>query len=384
MQPLRIDRTTLALLRAVGAGRRLALGDGALALRFLRAGGDGLILSARTDDGPVRLWVDAAPWCRWIEPVLSVPHWDAVPVELRGALAAWTCACIEPDLASFGVSWLRADAIERGACAAEPAWSLRIEREHAALDMRIVDAPLAWLERLANGLDPLPDDFLPVDPQPIDLEPIDLPPHSPVGSSTMPPRTPPHGGRAASPALRLSLAAGWSIVDTATLSRVRAGDALLLQHAYAVAQGELALFAERPLATVLDCRHGPYTIGTTMDTFDDWLDIDVEPAALPDARGAADGFDAPDTVDAPDMHDGHEGHAPPLRLDARVRVVAQVATIDVPLARLASLRAGDVLDGPAQPDGLVTLQVAGKPFARGTLLDIGGRLAVRIEHLLPA
>ncbi|AIO69957.1 type III secretion system cytoplasmic ring protein SctQ [Burkholderia oklahomensis] len=349
MRPIRIDRATGALLRAVGAGRRLALDTGALTLRFRRAGGDGLILSARTGDGPVRLWVDAARWCRWIEPVLSVPDWDAVPVELRGALAAWTCACIEPDLASFGIAWLHADAIECGACPAEPAWSLGIEREHASLDMRVVDAPLAWLERLADRLDPLQPD-----------SPRDSLPGSPPDS------------RAAAPAIRLALAAGWSSVDTATLARVRPGDALLLQHAYAAADGELALFADRPLATVLGCRSRPYTIGTTMDTFDDWLDIDVDVA--PSVA-----LDTPDAPDAPDSPD-----AGPLRLDAHVRVVAQVATIDVPLARLASLRAGDVLDGPAQPDGLVTLQVAGKPFARGTLLDVGGRLAVRIEHLLPA
>ncbi|AOJ07290.1 type III secretion system cytoplasmic ring protein SctQ [Burkholderia mayonis] len=348
MRPIPIDRATGALLRAVGAGRRLALDTGALTLRFRRAGGDGLIVSARTGDGPVRLWVDAAPWCRWIEPVLSVPDWDAVPVELRGALAAWTCACIEPDLASFGVAWLHADAIECGACPVEPAWSLGIEREHASLDMRIVDAPLAWLERLADRLAPLQTN----------------PPRDSLHDSLY---DSPPDSRAATPTVRLALAAGWSSVDTATLARVQPGDALLLQHAYAAADGELALFADRPLATVLGCRTGPYTIGTTMDTFDDWLDVDVAHSLAPDA---------PDALDSPDMQ--------PLRLDAHVRVVAQVATIDVPLARLASLRAGDVLDGPAQPDGLVTLQVAGKPFARGTLLDVGGRLAVRIEHLLPA
>ncbi|RKT98830.1 YscQ/HrcQ family type III secretion apparatus protein [Burkholderia sp. Nafp2/4-1b] len=351
MRALQIDRATLALLRMVGAGRWLALDGGALTMRFGHAGGDGLIVSARTDDGPVRLWVDALSWCSWIEPILSVPSWDATPVELRGALAAWTCACIEQDLGSAGISWLRADAIERGACKAKPMWSLRIERERefASIDLRIMEAPHKWLEQLARGLDPLP---------------VHLQPDSP--------RSSPHDEHAAAPAIRLSLAAGWTIINTAMLAGVRAGDALVLQHAYAVTQGELSLYADRPLATVLECRQGSFTIGIMMETFDDWLDVTPTPSQ-----------DAGNVPDTPDAFDERDAHAPSSYvLEARVRVVAHVATIDVPLVQLASLRAGDILDGPAQPEDLITLQVAGKPFARGTLLEIGGRLAVRIEQLL--
>ena len=62
-------------------------------------------------------------------------------------------------------------------------------------------------------------------------------------------------------------------------------------------------------------------------------------------------------------------------------VVAELGTLLLPLATLGGLRTGDVLAGVAHLDAQVTLKIAGRVMARGMLLDIGGRLAVRIEQL---
>ena len=67
--------------------------------------------------------------------------------------------------------------------------------------------------------------------------------------------------------------------------------------------------------------------------------------------------------------------------DVMLTVVAELGTLQVPLVTLGSLRPGDVLDGAACMDAQVTLKIAGQAIARGMLLDIGGRLAVRIEQL---
>ncbi|RQR48123.1 YscQ/HrcQ family type III secretion apparatus protein [Burkholderia sp. Bp9126] len=323
MLAVRVDRATGALLRAVGPGRQLLLDSCSLTMRFCTSGGTGLILETRTGDGPVRMWIETAQWCRWIEPVLSVPDWNAVPVEMRDVLAAWTWVDIANGLERIGITSLASPSIKCGACPSEPAWTLSLERTDAVLDMRVIDVPYGLLEQLAAQMGPLTPDS----------------PNSPDQA----------------PVVRLALSAGWCNIGASTLDSLQPGDALLFTHAYAVADGELALFADRPLAIVSQCRTGPYTIGMSIDMFDDWLDVE------PPSRSASS----------------------PIPLDARVQVVAQVATIDIPLSQLANLRPGDVLDGPAQSDGLVTLRVAGKPLARGTLLDIGGRLAVRIEYLTP-
>ncbi|KWN58210.1 type III secretion system cytoplasmic ring protein SctQ [Burkholderia ubonensis] len=322
MQPLPVDRQTLALLKRVGVGRHISFPGATLTLLFRRGGGHGLIASAQAGNESVRLWIDTRQWCRWIEPVLSVPHWEAVPSDLLGVLAVWSFSGIHAGLDSIGIAPLSAHSIETATCEISHAWSLRIERADASLDAHVIDAPLSWLEQLIDRLEPLA------------VEPL-------------------HGA-SPSPTIPIALIVGWSCVDIAMLNRVRSGDALVLHRAYAITKGELGLFADRPTAHLTQCGNGSYRIGETMTSFDDWLDVEpvysLEPAKT--------------------------------TLDARVRIVAQVATIDIPLAQLAGLKPGEILEGPAHTDGLVTLQVAGKPFARGTLLDIDGRVAVRIEHFV--
>ncbi|WDD90587.1 type III secretion system cytoplasmic ring protein SctQ (plasmid) [Burkholderia sp. FERM BP-3421] len=322
MRPIPLDADTAAVLRTLGHGRAYRRDADALTLLFRRGGGAGLVLTARADDAVVRAWCDSAQWCRWIAPVLPVADWHAVPDELRAPLAAWTLACVAPCAAAAGLAWPDAEAVEPEASPIAHRWLLRLERAGATLDLLILDAPPAWIAQLAADLDPLDA---------------------------------PAPGRPA-PALRAALIAGWSCIDTAQLARLHRGDALLLHHAYAVADGELGLFTDRPLASVTRCDALGYTIGVTMETFDDWLD--VEPAApAPTPPGV-------------------------LPLDASVRIIAQAAAIDVPLERLAALRPGDILEGPAIGDGLCTLKIGGRPLARGMLLDIDGRLAIRIEHFV--
>lgn len=315
MQPVLLTETAGALLRKIGAGRRQQLNDGACALTYQQAGGEGLILHAQIAGTPVRLWLDAMQWCRWLEPVLVIPAWSAVPVELREALAAWTCASANPGCAD--AAWLVADTIETGYIEPAQDWCLHLEQSERQLTLRVLDAPLAWLDRLA-------DQFEPILPEPT------LDPHAP--------RVP------------VPLVVGWSTLDTHALQQLKVGDGFLLQNAYRPTEGELCLFMNRPLALLTQDETGNFTIGNLMDHSNDWLDITPATPA--------------------------ENHSPVL-----VRVVAEAASLQVPLAALAHLKVGDVLDGPVHSDGLVTLAVGGRPVARGLLLEINGRLAVRIEHL---
>ncbi|KVV41082.1 translocation protein in type III secretion [Burkholderia ubonensis] len=325
MRTILLDAATAPILGTLGHGRSYRRDTDALTLLFRRGGGTGLILTSRIDDAVVRFWCDSAQWCRWIAPMLPVADWHAVPDELREALAVWTFACVAPCAAAAGLAWPQAEVVEPEACSSTNRWLLRLEREGATLDLQILDAPSTWIAQLAASLEPL------------DAPPGDAP------------------GRPA-PALRVALIAGWSCIDTAQLAQLHRGDALLLHHAYAVADGELGLFTDRPLAGVTRRDALGYTIGIAMETFDDWLD--VEPADTASTLPLA------------------------LPLDASMRIVAQAAAIDVPLDRLAALRPGDILQGPAIGDGLCTLKIGGRPFARGMLLDIEGRLAIRIEHFV--
>lgn len=152
--------------------------------------------------------------------------------------------------------------------------------------------------------------------------------------------------------LPVALIAGWSQLDQPTLEQLQPGDGLLLQHTYRITDGQLGLFLTRPLATLSAHGTTPLTLEAVMNEFNDWLD--VSPGE-------------PDTL-----------QGPPLLLT----VVAQVASFEAPLHQLAHLQVGDVLEGPTHIDHVVTLMVAGKSIAQGLLLEIDGRLAVRIDRLL--
>ncbi|PTB18619.1 YscQ/HrcQ family type III secretion apparatus protein [Trinickia symbiotica] len=323
----RLDERGARLLRKVGAGRRIDFADRALALAYRRSpGGNGLVLSGALGPDPVRLWVDERQWCRWIEPLLAVPDASTIPAELHDALAAWTFDTIgsglegsadgEPPPWPVGAS-LRGCTVER-----RLDWCLRAERGNDDLDLLVLEAPVHWLDALADRLAPCPVDDLP------EIR------------------------------VRTSLVAGWSSIARNLAESLRIGDALVLRQAYRVARGEFGLFANKPLARVEYSEAGVFSIEEVMDDFDDWLD--VEPTTPAREKTASDDQVAHDPI---------------------VTVVAVVGRFDVPISALAALRPGDILDGQARVDELVALKVGGRTIARATLLDIDGRLAARIEAM---
>ncbi|MCU1748797.1 type III secretion system cytoplasmic ring protein SctQ [Pseudomonas sp. 6D_7.1_Bac1] len=319
MQLPSLSESAGQLLRKIGAGRRLEQVDGTLTMTYSMAGGDGLILSAEVLGQPVRLWLMPDHWCRWISPVLSVPAWPAVPVELHSLLAAWTLASAGAVLCDSNMAWPIGATIEPGHVETTPYWCLRIEREGCRLDAWILDAPLVWLDTLAEAFTPLQTT-------------------EETGVRRIP----------------VPLVAGWSRIDEQALKRLSPGDGLLLQHGYLIADGELGLFMNRPLATLAGGDTGIHTLKDVMNDFNDWLDM---------------------TPIAPEAGSS-------LRPDVLVTVVAQVASIEVPLDTLVNLRAGDILEGPVRTEDFITLKVAGRTIAHGLLLDINGRLVVRIERLV--
>ncbi|MDI2590448.1 type III secretion system cytoplasmic ring protein SctQ [Pseudomonas sp. 681] len=306
------------LLRKIGPGRQLELLDGVMTFTYGMGGGDGLIVHAEVLNQPVRFWIAAAHWCRWVRPMLDVPHWSAVPPELHDVLASWTLASAGAGLADSAVAWPTATTLEAAKVEAAPHWCLCFAQEDRQLQAWVLEAPLQWLDSLSQL-------FQPMDTQ-----------HA-SDRRTLP----------------VALIAGWSPVDRSTLERLQPGDALLLQHAYRATEGQVGLFLSRPLATLSAPDVSTFTLETIMDDFNDWLDIAPGPAAADS----------------------------PLGSDLLVTVVAQLGSLDVPLHQLAHLQVGDVLQGPARIDDCVTLKVAGKPLAHGLLLEIDGRLAVRIDRL---
>ncbi len=318
----RLDERGGRLLRKLGAGRRADCPDGALALAYRRsAGGNGLVLSGSLGSNAVQLWVDEGQWCRWIEPLIAVPDASSVPPELHEALSAWTFdaigSALEHSTDMDPLPWPVGASLRTCAIAARIGWWLRAEREHRELDLLVLEAPLHWLDALADRLAPCP---------------VDDPPDIRV---------------------RTTLLAGWTRIARSAADDLRLGDALVLHHAYRVARREFGLLLDKPLAR-LSCDGGnTFTVEEVMNDFDDWLD--VEPA-LP----------------------GSDNDAP---RDPLVTVVAELGSFDVPVSALAALKPGDILDGEARADELVTLKVGGRPIARATLIDIDGRLAARIESI---
>lgn len=317
MQIPRLSEPAGRLLRKVGNGRCMTTENGSLTLSYRRAGGDGLILSATFEDKPLRLWLDETQWCGWIAPMLTAPGWAMIPAELQEILAAWTLASAGACLADYDLTWPSGKKIERDHVAPAADWCLRFEQAGRRLDARILDAPLEWLDTLTDYLAPIETE---------NTQEIRIP---------------------------VALIAGWSLAGAALVQSLKPGAALLLHHAYPVANGEFGLFMNQPLAHLYADANGSYRIENVMDDFNDWPDLTPAPPAA----------------------------TTPATQDALLAVVVEVATLAVALSELANIKAGDVLSGATRTDGLVTLKVGARPIARGTLLDIGGRLAVKIDSL---
>lgn len=315
----RLSKAAGQLVRDIGAGRRLRDKDCTLTLRYCAGAGEGLVLTATAEGHPIKLWLAADQWCQWIKPQLQVPDWVSVCPELHEALASWTLACVGDSLGYCGFSWPAGLTIEAASAPFGPYGCLEIEQDGRHLQAWILEAPLPWLASLAAALEPIE-----------------------------------YGEAIGDRAIPVALIAGWSRVEEQALARLQPGDGLLLHQSYPTDAGTLGLFLNRPLATVVANNFATYTIEAVMEDFDDWLN------ATPEASTSAS----------------------PLCPDLLVSVVAQVASIDVPLHQLASLQVGDVLQGPARLEDGVLLKVAGRTIAHGLLLNIEGRLAVRIERFV--
>lgn len=315
----RLSKAAGQLVRDIGAGRRLHHRDGTLTLRYGTGAGDGLVLSAEAEGHPIKLWLAADQWCHWIRPQLEVSDWSSVCPELHEALASWTLACVGDNLDYQGFSWPAGITLEASNVPRAFYGCLEIEQDGRHLQAWVLEAPLPWLASIAAALDPIDET-------------------EDIGDQAIP----------------VALIAGWSRIEQQTLARLLPGDGLLLHHSYIIAAGKLGLFLNRPLATVAANDFTTYTLETMMDNFDDWLD------ATPQTSTSASS----------------------LLPDLLVSVVAQVASIDIPLHQLACLQIGDVLQGPAHLEEGVLLKVAGRTIAHGLLLNIEGRLAVRIERFV--
>ncbi|CAI8756307.1 type III secretion system cytoplasmic ring protein SctQ [Pseudomonas zeae] len=315
----RLSKEAGQLVRDIGAGRRLQEDDCTLTLRYSSGGGDGLVLSAQLEGQPVKLWLDQDQWCQWISKQLPVHDWYSVSPELHEVLASWTLACVSDSLIYSGLTWPTGLTIEAANVPIALYSQLEIQQDDRRLKAWVLEAPMPWLTRLAAAFSPIDD-----------------------------------GEQLGNQSIAVALIAGWGRIDQQTLSQLEPGDGLLLQQSYAVADGTLGLFLHRPLATLVVSDYATYTVENVMDEFDDWLD------ATPDATTATS----------------------PQQPDVFVSVVAQVASIDMPLQQLASLQVGDVLEGSTRLEDGVVLKVAGRTIGHGLLLNIEGRLVVRIERLI--
>lgn len=80
-----------------------------------------------------------------------------------------------------------------------------------------------------------------------------------------------------------------------------------------------------------------------------------------------------------------DGEKDPVSLDGvEVELQARVGTLTVTLAQLRQLGEGQVVEFSTPVDSPVTLTVSGRPVASGELVDVGGRVGVRITGMAEA
>ncbi|VVE47542.1 hypothetical protein [Pandoraea terrigena] len=340
---------------------RLAEGDTQVSVGWLRAGGDGLIVTASVDEGVVghtRFWCDAQQWCDWLAPSLPVSSWDALPPAWQASAASLTLAVgsaradTSPeavadaqdvgDVAERGSGSVVAGAAE-GACdtaswprattlapaQVETAWrvGMVLHRAGRRLALMYLDGATAWLRERCRQATP--------------------------GDTALDP--------SGLPTRRCALAAGWATLPRAQCERLQVGDAVLLDVAADIASGEYWLLdGDHAIAMrdgmPLDHRVIPFD-GT-----------DAGPPGGTLSTGAASHPDA-----------------------AIVRLSALVAERQFPIPLLTAWRTGSDATfqceaaACALPADRVTLLRDDSPWATGRLLRFeDGRLAVCIDGMIGA
>lgn len=318
-------------------------GDTEVRVGWLRAGGEGLIVTARVDEGVVgqtRFWCDALQWCDWLAPNLPVPSWDALPPAWRASAASLTLATgdVSADMpldAAVGAadatrdtrSWPRATAL--ASADVETAWRVGVvlQREGRRLALMYLDGATSWLRERCRRATP--------------------------GDTALDP--------SGLPTRRCALVAGWATLPSAQCERVQVGDAVLLDVAAHIAGGEYWLVDGDRAMAMRDGRPLDRRV----------LQLDDTNASPPD-----------DTLSTA---------AGARREAATVRLSALVAERHFPIPLLTAWRSGN--DAIAQSDAIacplsvdrMTLLRDDSPWAAGHLLRFDdGRLAVCIDSMIGA
>lgn len=317
-----LSKETGNLVAKVSNGMQWLNDSGELVVSYRqRPASEGLILHATFEGEPLTLWLDEQQWCQWVAPMLTVPSLEMTPDEFKALLSIWTLADAGDCREASAMKWPQGQRLTPGSASAEHGWHVYIRRDQRELDCYLLSGGEKWVSALS-------DEAFPVS-----------------NSDTVTDIT-----------LCVSLLAGWSNVDSAVLDILGPGDALIMQHSWQVADDQFGLFIDRPLATVRqDCQPNTFTIEEIMSDFDDWMDVTPSPSVISSQRD--------------------------MLANTSVTVTVEVTKLEVSLQMLSQLDVGGQLTGTPHYDGLVTLKVGGRPIARGTLLQIDNRLAVKIESL---
>ena len=292
-----------------------------LTIGYAELGGDGVAITLDLDGALARLWADEQAWCSWVAPLLAVQKFADVPSDLHGPLTQWAleplCACVA-ELAHRTVLAVPA-LVTMETANVEPALAcmLTLRRADATLRLRVLEWPMRWLTSFAQALEPLPD------------EPVIL----------------------ATQRLPLMLAAGCTRVTQQQLKTLSSGQAVLLALDASVESKEAWLVKDRPLARIRYLNEGEWQVNDVMDegTWENDQDGKVNDEVGQDLD------------------------------QLTFTIVAEIGRIELTLADLRTLERGMILGAPASFDGGVTLRANGRTIARGRLLRVGERLAVRIE-----
>lgn len=147
---------------------RFEQGDLQVQVGWLHVGGEGLIVTACVDQGPVgelRFWCDARQWCDWLAPWLPVPSFDALPQAWHEIAASLTFSGRLDDEHGDGYhapaladSWPVATELTRGTTTIEWRVGMVLQRDGKRLALAWLtqtcaqDEASAWLrERCAHA-----------------------------------------------------------------------------------------------------------------------------------------------------------------------------------------------------------------------------------------
>ncbi|MFM0610003.1 type III secretion system cytoplasmic ring protein SctQ [Paraburkholderia sediminicola] len=336
-----IDQDSLELWSIISAGRisqdayDLAnAGDVRVELRVGSIGGEGIIHEMTIEGEPLQLWYSEQEWCKWIDPLLPIPRLIDAPTDIMLLLATWTAEplAVYSNQHSFGR--IICGGVYNGHVDNATACVISLSREHSRLDARILLAPGRWLRHLATSLKVIEQDSL-------------------VSS------------------IFVALSVGWTRVQFDQIKAIEAGGALVLDTFSEIEKGELFIYHGRPFArvTVPDSGEGRLYIEEVC-SFHNINGAGHEPvlrAKQLEQLPCRDG-EIINVVGGTDMDE-----------DLTVVVVAEIAQIPLSLKQLGSLTSGMVLETPAISSSGVRLSFNGQTIARGQLVRLGDRLAVRID-----